>query len=59
MSSTYIILGLGVLAGGLLGYFARELRMRKEKRELKHDVQRWEDEGGHVADVGTVSPRPK
>ena len=59
MSSTYVILGLGVLAGGLLGYCARELRMRKEKRELKRDVQRWEDEGGHVPEVGSVSPRPK
>ena len=59
MSNTYVILGLGVLAGGLLGYFARELRRRKDKRDLKQDVQRWENEGGNVPDVGTVSPRPK
>lgn len=59
MSNTYVMLGLGVLAGGLLGYFARELRRRKDKRDLKQDVQRWEAEGGNVPDVGTVSPRPK
>jgi hypothetical protein len=59
MNNTSLILGLGVLAGVLVGYFVRELRRRKEKRDLKQDVQRWEDEGGNVPDVRTVSPRPK
>jgi hypothetical protein len=31
-------------------------RRRGERRQLKAQVQTWEDEGGHVPDVQTVSP---
>ncbi len=50
MSKRFLILGLGIWAGAILGNAARDLRRRKDRRELKEDVQRWEDEGGNVRD---------
>ena len=56
---SFLILGLGIGTGAILGITAHELRRRRDRRELKEDVQRWEDEGGNVPQVRTVSPRPK
>jgi hypothetical protein len=59
MSTSFLILGLGISAGAILGIAARQLRRRKDRRELKEDLQRWEDEGGNVPEVRTESARPK
>lgn len=59
MSASFLILGLGISAGAILGIAARQLRRRKDRRELKEDAQRWEDEGGNVPEVRTESARPK
>jgi len=59
MGKSILILGLGILAGALWATTARELHGRRNRRELKQDVERWEDEGGNVPEVATVNPRPK
>jgi hypothetical protein len=53
-----------LLAAGLAGiaiavwYAQGRSRRRIEKQALKQQVQTWEDEGGNVPEVPTVSPRP-
>ncbi len=56
MSRSILILGLGIVAGVILATTARDRRRHKGRRELKEDVERWEDEGGNVPEVATVSP---
>lgn len=52
------------LVAGLAGvavaawYVQARSRRSGEKQVLKEQVQTWEDEGGNVPDVPTVSPRP-
>jgi len=46
------------LAGVVVAWAVLRKSNRKgEKRELKEQVQAWEDEGGNVPDVPTVRPR--
>ena len=59
MGKSFLIRGPGIWADAVLDVTARELRRRKDRRKLKEEVQRWEDEGGNVLEVRTVSPRPK
>jgi hypothetical protein len=59
MRRNFVVLGLGILAGALLVTKVRERRQRKVLREVKENMHRWEDEGGNVPEVATVSPRPK
>ena len=49
-------------AGGAagLGYcYYRGTCARSEKLEAKHEIKRWEDEGGNVPDVDTPTPQVK
>jgi hypothetical protein len=48
-----LVFGAIVLAIGLL---LRERRRRNERQLLKADIRNWEDEGGAVPEVPTVSP---
>ena len=50
MRKRFPMFGPGSLVGAMLGNTARDLRRRKDRRELKEDEQRWEDEGGNVRD---------
>ena len=55
METSWLVLVIGamVLAIGLL---LRERRRRNEHQLLKADIRKWEDEGGAVPEVPTVSP---
>jgi hypothetical protein len=47
------------LAAGFLGYcYYRGLTAKSTKAAVKHDLHRWEDEGGNVPAVATPSPAP-
>lgn len=52
-----LTLVLGLVALGVACLAGREMRVRRDKRQLKEQVQTWEDEGGNVPDVPTASPR--
>ncbi|HEX7811392.1 MAG TPA: hypothetical protein VF460_05745 [Burkholderiales bacterium] len=52
----FLLAALAVIA--IAWYLARRARARVEKQVLKEQVQTWEDEGGNVPEVPTVSPRP-
>lgn len=39
--------------------FLRARRLRNEKQLLKAEITKWEDEGGNVPQVPTVSPAAK
>ncbi len=56
MRKRFPMFGPGSLIGAMLGNTARDLRRRKDRRELKEDEQRWEDEGGNVRDQQTSRP---
>jgi hypothetical protein len=50
------------LLAGLLGFAIARLALRMSRRrgsrqELTEQVQTWEEEGGNVPDVPTVTPR--
>lgn len=53
----WIVAGLAGVAIAAWYVHARSHRS-VEKQVLKEQVQTWEDEGGNVPDVPTVSPRP-
>ena len=50
-----IVIGAGTLAAVALGT-ARVRRRRNDHLALKSQVLKWEDEGGNVPQVPTVSP---
>ena len=57
MNRSREILLLAGFAGIALTWFTlRESRRHDARRELTEQVQTWEDEGGSVPDVPTVSP---
>jgi hypothetical protein len=58
MDATWIaVIGAAVVA--LIAWNALRARRRgKDRRELKEQVQTWEDEGGNVPEVPTVGPAP-
>lgn len=47
----------GIAVAGIAWYVLRSARRRSDRSELKEQVQAWEDEGGNVPEVPTVSPR--
>jgi hypothetical protein len=57
MEATTGIAILGVAAVALIAWnILRSKRRHVDRRELKEQVQAWEDEGGNVPEVPTVSP---
>jgi hypothetical protein len=55
MRTSLLVLTAGAAAAAALGYL-RAKRARSEKKELKEEIRKWEDEGGHAAQVPTPSP---
>ena len=59
MEAIWPVLLLG-LAGAVIAWAVLRRSQRKSaRRELREQVQTWEDEGGNVPDVPTVTPRPQ
>ena len=56
MQPIWIILLLGSCAVAVVWFVLRQSRKTSEKRELREQVQTWEDEGGNVPDVPPVRP---
>jgi len=55
MRPSLLILTAGAAAAAAYGYL-RTLRARTEKKELKEEIRKWEDEGGQAAQIRTPSP---
>lgn len=57
MRASLLILtvGAGAAAAAALGYL-RARRAQVEKKDLKDEIKRWEDEGGNVPQVPTPGP---
>jgi len=57
MESTWgvVAAGVGVAAAAAYGLL-RARRQRNEHQTLKTEIKKWEDEGGNVPQVPTVSP---
>ena len=56
MEPTWVVLA-GVGAAAAAAYaLLRARRQRNEKQMLKTEIRKWEDEGGNVPQVPTVSP---
>jgi hypothetical protein len=56
MQKTWLVLMAG-FAGFAATWFMRgDARKHGDRLQLKEQVQAWEDEGGNVPDVQTVSP---
>lgn len=53
MEALWVVLALGVAAIVVAWALLRKAHRRGEKRELRSQVQTWEDEGGNVPDVPT------
>jgi hypothetical protein len=56
-STTWIAIVAAGVAAAIAWYAWRARRRHDTRRELKAQVQTWEDEGGNVPDVPTVAPR--
>jgi hypothetical protein len=57
MEPTWVVLAAGVGAAAVAAYcLLRARRQRNEKQTLKTEIKKWEDEGGNVPQVPTVSP---
>jgi hypothetical protein len=53
----WVVLAAGVGAAAAAAYgLLRARRQRNEKQTLKTEIRKWEDEGGNVPQVPTVSP---
>ncbi len=57
MEATWLVLvaGVGAAAGAAFGLL-RVRRQLNENQTLKTEIKKWEDEGGSVPEVPTVSP---
>lgn len=53
----FLMAALAIVA--IAWYMGRRSRARGEKRILKEQVQTWEDEGGNVPEVPTVTPNDR
>ncbi len=51
-----LFLLVGLVGFAIARFALRASRRRSAERELKQQVQTWEDEGGNVPDVPTVRP---
>ena len=56
MHKTWLALKAGFAGFAITWLMLGDARRRRDKRQLKAQVQTWEDEGGNVPDVRTVSP---
>jgi hypothetical protein len=57
MEPTWVALAAGVCVAAAAAYgLLRARRQRNEKQTLKTEIRKWEDEGGNVPQVPTVSP---
>jgi len=57
MEPTWVVLAAGACAAAAAAYgLLRARRQRNEKQTLKTEIRKWEDEGGNVPQVPTVSP---
>ena len=53
-----MLLSVAGLAAFVSYCFHRGRTAQATKAEVKHDIRRWEDEGGNVPHVATPSPAP-
>lgn len=53
-----MLLSVAGLAAFVSYCFHRGRTAQATKAEVKHDIRRWEDEGGNVPQVATPSPAP-
>jgi hypothetical protein len=56
--NTKTLFSIAALAGFVSYCFYRGRTAHTVKREAKHDLHRWEGEGGNVPQVATPSPIP-
>jgi hypothetical protein len=56
MTMMTILLLLMVGAGAVVYGLAYDRRLRNDKQLLKAEIKKWEDEGGNVPEVPTVTP---
>jgi hypothetical protein len=57
MKSNWLALTIGAGAAAAAAFtFLRARRHRNERQALAADIKKWEDEGGNVPQVATVSP---
>ena len=56
MQKTWLVLLAGFTGFALTWFMRGDARTRGERAQLKNHLQAWEDEGGNVPDVHTVSP---
>ena len=59
MDATWLAMTAGVGAAAAAYILLRVRRQRNEHLTLKSEIRKWEDEGGNVPDVPTVSPAPR
>jgi LPXTG-motif cell wall-anchored protein len=55
MQTSWLLLAIGAIALAI-GFLLRARRRRNENQVLKADIRKWEEEGGNVPQVPTVSP---
>jgi len=53
---TWVVLAAAVAAAATAYGLLRARRQRNENQALKAEIRKWEDEGGNVPQVPTVSP---
>jgi hypothetical protein len=57
MDPTWLALAAGVVCAAAAAFaLLRARRRRNESQILKTEIRKWEDEGGNVPQVPTVSP---
>ena len=57
MDPTWLALAVGVVCAAAAAFaLLRARRQRNENQTLKAEIKKWEDEGGNVPQVPTVSP---
>jgi hypothetical protein len=57
MGAWWVVVLAGLAGIGLGWIVLNKARRKSDKPDLREQVQTWEDEGGSVPDVPTVTPR--
>ena len=57
MEMTWMTVAGAAVVAAIAWYAWSRTRRHTARKELKEQVQTWEDEGGNVPEVPTVSPR--
>ena len=57
MDKAWLVAVAAIVIAAIGWYVFSRGRRHNDRRELKEQVQAWEDEGGNVPEVPTVSPR--